>query len=284
MKKIDKKIEAMRKYGILTCPKCSGEFHIEGKSLKCGMGHTYDISKKGTVNFVLGYGEENYNLAMLEARERVISEGFFDDIVLAVCEEIYTDYRLKGDMDKPLRILDAGCGDGSHISLIGKFFEEKGVDTELIAVDISKDGIHIAGRKDNDVLYFVADLAHLPFKDDSIDVIVNILSPINYKDFSRVLTDEGLVYKVIPETGYLKELRKLYGMSEYQNTEIVEHLKDNAKVIKERKIKSVENVEAYLDDLLLMTPMLWDREIMDPGAKLREITIDCALFTFGFED
>jgi len=113
VKKIDKKIEAMRKYGILTCPKCSGEFHIEGKSLKCGMGHTYDISKKGTVNFVLGYGEENYNLAMLEARERVISEGFFDDIVLAVCEEIYTDYRLKGDMDKPLRILDAGCGDGS---------------------------------------------------------------------------------------------------------------------------------------------------------------------------
>ena len=59
------------------------------------------------------------------------------------------------------------------------------------------------------MLYFVADLAHLPFKDGSIDVIVNILSPINYKDFKRVLSDDGLVYKVIPETGYLKELRKL---------------------------------------------------------------------------
>lgn len=282
MKKIDKKIIQMKKYNILSCPKCSGEFTVDGKSLRCPSGHTYDISKKGTVNFVLGYGEENYNMTMLEARERVIEVGFFNEIIKSVCEEIYDSYLISGNVDKPLRILDAGCGDGSHIDMIGKYFKDRGVDTELIAVDISKDGISIAGRKDNEVLYFVADLSHLPFKEKSFDVIVNILSPVNYKDFKRVLKEEGLCYKVIPDTGYLKELRKLYGMPEYQNSEIVTHLRENAKVLKERKIKAIENVEAYADDLLLMTPMLWDREILDSGAKLTDITIEAELFTFGF--
>ncbi len=282
MKKIDKKIIQMKKYDILSCPKCESAFTVEGKSLRCPMGHTYDISKKGTVNFVLGYGEENYNMSMLEARERVIEQGFFDEIVKGVCEEIYENYLISGKEGKSLRILDAGCGDGSHIDLIGRYFRQKGVETELVGVDISKDGINIAGRKDNDVLYFVADLSHLPFREKTFDVIINILSPINYKDFNRVLREDGLCYKVIPDTGYLKELRKLYGLKEYQNHEIVSHLKENAKVLKQRKIRAKENVEAYADDLLLMTPMLWDREILDPGARLTEITIEAELFTFKF--
>lgn len=282
MKKIDKKIDFMMKYGILSCPKCSEELRIEGKSLKCLHGHTYDVSKKGTVNFVLGYGEENYNMTMLEARERVIREGFFDAMVLAVGEEIYEDLEVSGRLAGPVNLLDAGCGDGSHLELIGKYLEGKGVDIRLFGVDISKDGIHIAGRKDNDALYFVADLSHLPFKDRTMDVIVNILSPVNYRDFKRVLKDDGRVYKVVPDQGYLKELRKLYGLAEYHNDEIVAHLRDNAEVYKERKIRTTENVENYLDDLLLMTPMLWDREILESGVKLNEITIEVELFTFGF--
>ncbi|MFH5835478.1 methyltransferase domain-containing protein [Proteiniclasticum sp. C24MP] len=282
MKKIDKKIIQMKKYDLLSCPKCGSAFTVEGKSLKCPSGHTYDISKKGTVNFVLGYGEENYNMSMLEARERVIEQGFFNEIVRSVCEEIYAYFLASGREEEPIRILDAGCGDGSHIDMIGRYFTEKGIDTELIGVDISKDGISIAGRKDNEVLYFVADLSHLPFKENSFDVIVNILSPVNYKDFRRVLKEDGLCYKVIPDSGYLKELRKLYGLPEYKNQEIVSHLRENARVLKERKIRAIENVEAYADDLLLMTPMLWDREILDPGAKLTDITIEAELFTFGF--
>jgi len=31
-----------------------------------------------------------------------------------------------------------------------------------------------------------------------------------------------------------------------------------------------------------MTPMLWDKEILDPGAKIEQVTIELTLFTFGF--
>ena len=81
MKKIEKKMELMIKDQLLSCPKCREPLSLHGKSLKCVNLHTYDLSKKGTVNFVLGYGEDNYNLAMLEARERVIQNGFFNPIL-----------------------------------------------------------------------------------------------------------------------------------------------------------------------------------------------------------
>ena len=281
MKKIDLKMSLMEKYDILSCPKCAEALHVSEKSLKCQNGHTYDVSKKGTCNFVLGYGEENYNLSMLEARERVIKEGLFDGIINEVAKSIYRDLQEKGT-EGPVNILDAGCGDGSHIEMIGKILKSKGVDVQLFAVDISKDGINIAGRKENEVLYFVADLSHLPFKEKSMDVIINILSPVNYKDFNRVLKEDGRVYKVIPDTRYLVELRELYGLNEYHNDEIVSHLKESARVYEEDKILYHVNVEKYLDDLLLMTPMLWERELKDTEFELKEITVETELFTFGF--
>lgn len=284
MKKMDQKLERMKELNILLCPKCREELHAEGKSLRCMNRHTYDVSKKGTVNFVLGYGEENYNLAMLEARERVMAAGFFEEILKALAEEIYEDVLLLGKEGETVRILDAGCGDGSHIALLGEALKEKGLQVSLVGVDLSKDGIHLAGRRDSEALYFVADLSSLPFKDQSFDVILNILSPANYKEFARVLALEGRVYKVIPGSRYLTELRKLYGLSEYDNAEIVEHLKKHTEVLKEREIRAQKDVSGYVDDLLLMTPMLWDKKILEPGASLDKVTIDVLLATFGYQN
>lgn len=282
MKKMDQKISQMKEMDVLLCPKCREELHVEEKSLKCKNRHTYDVSKKGTVNFVLGYGEENYNLAMLEARERVMAEGFFEEILTAMAEEIYEDLLLLEKEGDIIRILDAGCGDGSHLAMLGDALKEKGLQVSMVGVDLSKDGILLAGRKMNDALYFVADLSALPFKDNSFDVILNILSPASYKEFQRVLSPAGRAYKVIPGAKYLTELRKLYGLSEYDNGEIVSHLKNHTVVYKERDVRVQKNVEPYADDLLLMTPMLWDKTILEPGAKLSKVTIDVHLATFGY--
>ncbi len=282
MKKMDQKISQMKEMDVLLCPKCRKELHVEEKSLKCKNRHTYDVSKKGTVNFVLGYGEENYNLAMLEARERVMAEGFFEEILTAMAEEIYEDLLLLEKEGDIIRILDAGCGDGSHLAMLGDALKEKGLQVSMVGVDLSKDGILLAGRKMNDALYFVADLSALPFKDNSFDVVLNILSPASYKEFQRVLSPTGRAYKVIPGAKYLTELRKLYGLSEYDNGEIVSHLKNHTVVYKERDVRVQKNVEPYADDLLLMTPMLWDKTILEPGAKLSKVTIDVHLATFGY--
>jgi len=282
MKKIEKKMELMANDDLLSCPKCRERLALEGKSLKCINNHTYDLSKKGTVNFVLGYGEDNYNLAMLEARERVIEKGFFNPVLDGILKELYDDLVKRDKTDQTITILDAGCGDGSHLEIIGAYLNSKGIKTSLYGVDLSKDGIHIAGRKENEAIYFVADLSDLPFKEDSFDVIINILSPANYQDFKRVLKNDGRVYKVIPDTGYLKELRILYGLAEYYNDDMVAHLKSNAQVLKDINIYEEMNVEDYVDDLLLMTPMLWNKEMVGIADDLSIVTVEAKLFVFSF--
>lgn len=282
MKKIEKKMALMVKDNLLSCPKCREPLELENKSLKCINKHTYDLSKKGTVNFVLGYGEDNYNLAMLEARERVIEKGFFNPVLDGILKELYEDLVDREKTDQTITILDAGCGDGSHLEIIGAYLNSKGIKTSLYGVDLSKDGIHIAGRKENEAVYFVADLSDLPFIENSFDVIINILSPANYQDFKRVLKNDGRVYKVIPDAGYLKELRTLYGLSEYSNDDMVAHLKANAQVLESIDIYEEMNVEDYVDDLLLMTPMLWNKEMVGTAEDLSRVTVDAKLFVFLF--
>ena len=53
-------------------------------------------------------------------------------------------------------------------------------------------------------------MANCPFQDEQFDVILNILSPANYAEFTRLLKPGGLFVKVVPESGYLKELRDVF--------------------------------------------------------------------------
>lgn len=52
-------------------------------------------------------------------------------------------------------------------------------------------------------------MAKSPFGDQSFHIILNILSPSNYKEFKRLLVQDGLVIKVVPRPDYLKELREV---------------------------------------------------------------------------
>lgn len=268
----------MKEDDIFTCPKCGGHLSVVDKSLRCGAGHTYDFSRKGTVNFVLGYGEENYDMAMLEARMRVIEAGLFDGLYEALAEKIQDDLEARGGKDRTIRLLDAGCGDGSALEILGEKLLAKGVKTRLFGIDIAKDGIRIAGRRENDALYFVADLARMPFEAGTMDVIVNLFSPANYKEFFRVLSPtEGRLYKVVPKAEHLTELRTAFGMKDYDNGEILQHMAAHAKVLGSEDLAYPFYAEGILDDLLLMTPMLWGQATASCTLETSTITVACAI-------
>ena len=50
-------------------------------------------------------------------------------------------------------------------------------------------------------------LSNLTFENGKFDIIIDILSPSNYSEFTRVLNKGGVVIKVIPDEHYLKEIR-----------------------------------------------------------------------------
>ena len=55
-------------------------------------------------------------------------------------------------------------------------------------MDIAKEGILTASNHHaQKALWIVADLAQLPFSDESCGTLINMLTPSNYKEFNRVL-------------------------------------------------------------------------------------------------
>lgn len=273
MKKLEKRIEQVRSMDLFSCPKCRESLNVEGKSLKCSNHHTYDFSKKGTVNFVLGYGEENYGMEMLEARQSISRAGLFDGILDSLLGEI----RASGK--RSIRILDAGCGDGSQLEYLADALKREGIDSSLIGIDISKDGIAIAGRSESDILFMVADLSSLPFKDGSFDFVLNVFSPSNYREFRRVLTDDGILLKVVPERDYLIELREAFSLKDYSNEEIVRHMEENMKVLKRNRLSYRFPIGNQKDNLLKMTPMLWGKEPPREVALGDAITVSVSVFS-----
>ncbi|ETA82623.1 methyltransferase domain-containing protein [Youngiibacter fragilis] len=270
--KIERRTESIKELGILECPRCRGSIAVDGKSLRCPSGHTYDFSKKGTVNFVLGYGGENYSKEMLESRRKLMRLGLFDGILDRIAAAV-----IESGISEPV-ILDAGCGEGTGLEYLDLKLREKGISPKLVGIDISSGGITIAGRTEKDILFFVADLGSLPFADKSFDFVINMFTPASYREFRRVLKPGGKVLKVVPEKEHLIELRKAFGLKEYSNEDIVAHMEESMSVLSRERIDTVFDAEGNGEELLLMTPMLWGKTEGKSAMAPESVTVSASLF------
>ena len=256
VKKIDvAKKTLARHMDCLRCPLCAAPFGFDGAfphSLKCGGGHMYDISKKGYINLFSGYTKitGTYDKTLFAARNVVSKAGLYGGLTEKLCE-------IAGGVN-PGAVLDAGCGCGN---LTAAIFE--GIGRPLtFAVDLSKDGIGAAASDycEDGLVWIVGNLNNLPLADGKFDLVLNIMAPANYAEFDRILKPGGVCVKVMPEAGYLKELRRfIYGendRNEYSNKEVMGNLAANMEVGDVYELEythevAAENIPALFD----MTPL-----------------------------
>ena len=245
--------------GWLTCPVCASPLAPgSGNAVACGKSHNFDLSASGSLNLLRSKPPEDYGAQMLESRHSVCRAGFFDSLLDAVASMLAV--HKGGDT---VRLLDAGCGEGSHLMAVRNQLAAQGIDISAIGVDISKDAIRIAAREHMGALWMVADLACLPMLDRSTHAILNILSPINYGEFSRVLHDEGLVVKAVPGSEYLKELRlALYAgedREQYSNEQVVKLFEQRFDVVAAKHVQQSFPVpDGLWPHIVAMTPLSWD--------------------------
>jgi 23S rRNA (guanine745-N1)-methyltransferase len=255
-----------QKIDLLRCPVCGTAFSHDGTSLRCANGHTFDPSKKGSVNFAPSATASRYDATLFEARRRILSAGFYDAVIEAIRAEMPANRGV---------VLDAGCGDGTFTKAL------QGETT--VGIDLSKDAIRLAATGGGPILWAVGDLTRLPIKDASVDVILNLFSPANYAEFARVLKPDGVLLKLVPQSGYLREIRALMGErlrhESYSNEAVVSHLSERFSV--EHSVRVTNTFPLTPEqaaDFLRMTPLTFGTvpEALDPGA-LKEITVDVEL-------
>jgi len=280
------KVRINENIDFFKCPVCGDRMHLDNfRSIICLNNHCFDISRSGYINLFLKSSRHKYDKELFESRRIICNMGFFDPLIESIAclidKSISNRYSNNKDC---IRILDAGCGEGYHISKLVEILQKKkDIHIQGVGIDISKDGIQIASKNYKDIIWCVADIARIPFMDKKFDIVLNILSPSNYGEFNRIIRSEGVLIKVIPNSGYLKELRNvLYQGTDrelYSNEKVIEHFNRNFEIKETQKVTyNVPINREELKHLIKMTPLAWKveeeriREALD--SNINNITAD----------
>lgn len=275
-----------RKYEtIFQCPICNSPMKVYGNiSLICMKNnHTFDFTKHGYLNLITRPINVGYDKKLFNARRKLITEsGFFDPLHDAITKIINDEQEITRN-EKSYLILDAGCGEGTHLSTICDLISKCTTNSVTgIGIDISKEGIIAASKSYRNQIWSVSDLANTPFKGDQFDVILNILSPSNYSEFDRLLKRNGLVIKVVPKRDYLLELRQFFysdlNTKPYssEKVDLFNKKYKSAKSLNLRYVKSLNKTAIQL--LVQMTPLAWGcsieqiHQFIESG--ITDITVD----------
>ncbi|MBQ4043196.1 MAG: methyltransferase domain-containing protein [Clostridia bacterium] len=255
---------------FLRCPLCGGALTQEGRSLFCdghtGRRHCYDIAREGYVN-LLPPGKKNNahtgdDAGMITARTAFLSGGYYDCISDAAADACLP--YLTPEMS-PLRLLDAGSGEGYHTCRIASRLAQKtGRAVEGCGADASKKGA-AAGAKRASALpegialsFITGNIFALPTEDRSLDVMFSLFAPIPAAEAMRTLKDDGVLVVVASAPRHLWEMRcLLYDDPREGNAEAA--VPEGFILLSKNELRTQVHIpsQADLDALFTMTPFYY---------------------------
>ena len=269
------KLQRFTTASAFACPICQENLTLVETSLKCSNRHSFDLAKFGYVNLAPQIKQSsNYDKENFQNRQQILEAGFYQAI-LETISDLLTNSKTSQT------ILDIGCGEGFY----SRKLQESHPDKTFYAFDISKDSVQIAAKSEPNwaVNWFVGDLARLPIKDASMDILLDIFSPANYGEFQRVLSKDGILIKVIPTENHLKEIRQMVQdqltKKDYSNQDIKEHFQEHFSIQSSQIASLTKPITAeQRQSLLSMTPLLFhvDQTKID-WSQLTEITIEAEI-------
>ena len=269
------KLQRFASATAFACPICQENLTLVETSLKCSNRHSFDLAKFGYVNLAPQIKQSaNYDKENFQNRQQILESGFYQAILKGISDILATKPSAK-------TVLDIGCGEGFY----SRKLQESHSDKTFYAFDISKDSVQIAAKSETNwaVNWFVGDLARLPIKNASMDILLDIFSPANYCEFRRVLSKDGILIKVIPTENHLKEIRQMVQeqltKKDYSNQDIKEHFQEHFSIQSSQIASLTKPITAEQRQALLsMTPLLFhvDQSKID-WSQLTKITIEAEI-------
>lgn len=194
---------------VFVCPVCSKPLLMTEKSYICTEGHCFDIAKSGYVNLNISSsrGRHGDDKLMVNARTSFLNSGYYSNLKNRITDAVISLLPYGGT------VLDAGCGEGYYSCAV-----KKAGNYNVIGIDLSKDALIAASKRNSNLILAVASTSSIPVADSSVDAVLNVFSPLFPNEFLRVLSDNGFLIRVIPLERHLWELKSLIYDRPYLNT------------------------------------------------------------------
>lgn len=201
------------------CPVCREALCVDGHTMACPEGHSYDIARQGYVNLLIAGQRRSRRPGdspeMIEARARFLATGAYErlsnTLAWVVGRAAVAAHERQGMV--PV-VLDVGCGNGHHTRHIASNMTLAHsallpLPAVVCGIDVAKVGVATAARVHPSGWYAVASAADLPLATASVDVAVNVFGPVMEAELARVMHGGGTVVIAHPAPRHLEELRRL---------------------------------------------------------------------------
>jgi 23S rRNA (guanine745-N1)-methyltransferase len=199
---------------LFACPKCKKKLNILDTGVaRCDAGHSFDLAKAGYYNLLLGNsgGIHGDNREMVEARRAFLSRGYYEPLANAIAELILKH------AETGCRLVDAGCGEGYYTDFVERALNLRDGESHVSGFDISRDAVKAAHRRNADISLAVASSYDMPLSDGSVDLLLNVFSPLALDETRRVLKKGGIFIMVFPGQMHLFSLKCAIYDTPYKN-------------------------------------------------------------------
>lgn len=263
------------------CPKCKAPLVEQGRAALCQSGHSFDRSREGYYNLLLGSarGAHGDNMEMIEARRHFLSLGHYRP--LAECVASLAEANIQGGV-----VLDAGLGEGYYTEIVARRLKATGKAISVIGFDISKDAVKRAARREGLDSLAVASSYHMPIADESVDLVINIFSPQASEQTLRVLKSSGQFIMAIPGEEHLFGLKSQIYDTPYKN-EPADRQIEGFKLIEERELRYEIALDKNEDvrSLFMMTPYAYrtSREGRERVLSLEKLKTEAHFLVLHYE-
>lgn len=264
------------------CPVCGKILDKNEKSYVCESRHSFDISRKGTVNLLLSqksrHGDDKL---MVNARRSFLDKGYYKALLDVLCGFASETVR-SGDT-----VLDCGCGECWYTANIEEYLGKKGIPADIIGIDVSKEAISAGASRSRSLRLAVASVFEIPVAAKTCDTVISLFAPFAPEEYRRVLKNGGYFLTAFPLEDHLWELKKAVYDEPYRNT--VSNMEiDGFKLVKSEDIHETINLRTNEDimSLFSMTPYYYktsqaDRDkLMKLSVLETQIEFRAALYKF----
>lgn len=237
----------------LICPVCRQPLLAVDNSLRCDQGHSFDQARQGYWNLLLAQKKRSKapgdNAEMVQARQRFLEAGYYAPL----CDAIGELLKAHLPAAEAANLLDLGCGEGWYTDRL-----LRQLSCRMTGLDISKDAVKAACRRNRAITWLVATGADIPLADESVDAATLIFSRLMPEPTAKVLKPGGLLLVVYPGPDHLLALRQLIYTEVRASSgfDPAAQLAEQFEPLAEQALNFEFSLEspAAIQDLLAMTP------------------------------
>ena len=238
---------------MLACPICSEPLNAVDNGVACPAGHRFDRARQGYLNLLpvqhKNSRDPGDNQAMVEARRDFLNAGHYAPVAKRLAE-------LAAGV-APQHWLDIGCGEGYYTAQIAEALP----DAEGYALDISREAVKRACKRNPQLTWLIASMARVPLASGSCQFLASVFSPLDWEEAKRLLSVGGGLMKVGPTSGHLMELReRLYDeVREYIDDKHLDLVPEGMALAHSETLEFKLTLHSGQDraNLLAMTPHGW---------------------------